>query len=109
MIDYVDMAKQQAVDCGVQRLVADVNSSLKKVRCKLPDTHEQLIVDMSTGKPRPLLPGAWTRKIFDINHELGHVGSSAMRRMICDRFAGIHLPLDDSGSVHALAGSHSPE
>ena len=86
VIDYVDMAKQQAIDIGVQRLIADANSSLKIVRCKLPDTHEQLIVDMSTGKPRPLLPGAWTRKIFDINHELAHVGARAMRRMICDRF-----------------------
>ena len=86
VIDYVDMAKQQAIDIGVQRLIADANSSLKIVRCKLPDTHEQLIVDMSTGKPRPLLPGAWTRKIFDINHELAHVGARAMRHMICDRF-----------------------
>ena len=83
MIYYVDMVKQQAIDWGVQQLIADVNSSLKKLRFKLPDTHEQLIVDMSTGKPRPLLPGAWTRKIFDINHELAHAGSSAMRRMIC--------------------------
>ena len=65
---------------------ADANSSLKIVRCKLPDTHEQLIVDMYTGKPRPLLPGAWTHKIFDITHELAHVGVRAMRRMICDRF-----------------------
>ena len=86
VIDYVDMAKQQAVDWGVERLIADTNSSLKIVRCKLPDTNEQLIVDMSTGKPRPLLPGAWTRKIFDINHELAHVGARAMRRMLCDRF-----------------------
>ena len=41
---------------------------------------------MSTGKPRPLLPGTWTRKIFDINHGLVHVGARAMSRMICDRF-----------------------
>ena len=41
---------------------------------------------MSIGKPQPLLPSAWTRKIFDINHELAHVGARAMRRMICDRF-----------------------
>ena len=86
VIDYVDMAKQQAVDIGVQQLIADANSSLKIVRCKLPDTHEHLIVDMSTGKRRPLLPGAWTRKIFDINHELAYVGARAIRRMICDSF-----------------------
>ena len=41
---------------------------------------------MSTGKPRSLLPVTWTRKIFDINHELAHVGARAMRRMIYDRF-----------------------
>ena len=58
VIDYVDMAKQQTVDCGVQRLIADTYSSLKIVWCKLPDTHEQLIVDVSTGQTRPLLPGA---------------------------------------------------
>ena len=104
MIDYVDMAKQQAVDWGVQRLVADVNSSLKKVRCKLPDTHEQLIVDMSTGKPRPLLPGAWTRKIFDINHELAV--SNAMSRMICDRFVWFGMARDIIlGLVHVWPSS----
>ena len=85
-IEYVDMAKQQAVDWGVQRLIADTNSSLKIVRCKLPDTHEQLIVDMSTGKHLSSLPGAWTRTIFDINHELAIVGAIAMCPMICDRF-----------------------
>ena len=94
VIDYVDMAKQQAVDIGVQRLIVDANSSLKIVRCKLPDTHEQLIVDMSSGKPRPLLPGAWTRKIFDINHELAHVGTIPMRRMICDRFVWFGMARD---------------
>ena len=31
VIDYVDMAKQQAVDNGVQRLIDDANSSLKIV------------------------------------------------------------------------------
>ena len=149
------MAKQQTVDIGVQRLIADANSSLKIVWCKSHDTHEQLIVGMSTRKSRSLLPGAWTRKIFDINHELAHVGARDMRRITCDRFvwsgmarviilwartcvacqrakvsqhvvaplmllpmpakrsiagiAGIHFLLDDSGSVHGLTGSHSPE
>ena len=41
VIDYIDMAKQQAVDIGVQRLIADANSSSKIVRCKLPDMHSR--------------------------------------------------------------------
>ena len=83
-IDYVTMAKQQAVDMAVQRLLAE--SDLQIARCQLPDTEERLLVDMSTGKPRPLLPAAWTRKVFDIHHDLAHAGARAMRRLICDRF-----------------------
>ena len=84
VIDYVTMAKQQAVDMAVQRLLAE--SDLQIARCQLPDTEERLLVDMSTGKPRPLLPAAWTRKVFDIHHDLAHAGARAMRRLICDRF-----------------------
>ena len=54
VIDYAAMARQQATDTGVQSLVAE--SNLQIVRCELPGVDEQLIVDMSTGKPRPLLP-----------------------------------------------------
>ena len=78
------MARQQATDTGVQRLVAE--SNLQIARCELPGVDEQLIVDMSTGKPRPLLPTSWKRRIFDINHDLAHSGARAMCRQICDRF-----------------------
>ena len=84
VIDYTAMARQESSDAGVQRLVTE--SSLQIVRCQLQDTREQLIVDMSTGKPHPLLPATWTRKIFDINHDLAHAGARAMRCQICDRF-----------------------
>ena len=84
VIDYAAMARQQATDTGVQRLVAELN--LQIARCELPGVDEQLIVDMSTGKPRPLLPASWTCRIYDINHNLAHAGARAMRRQICDRF-----------------------
>ena len=84
VIDYTAMTRQQSLDVGVQRLVTE--SSLQIVRCQLPDTREQLIADMSIGKPRSLLPATWTRKIFDINEDLAHAGARAMRRQICDRF-----------------------
>ena len=41
---------------------------------------------MFIGKARPLLPDSWTRRIFDINHELAHAGAKSMCRQICDRF-----------------------
>ena len=94
VIDYAEMARQQAIDTDVQRLIADSDSASQLVRCKLPDTHAQLVVDMSTGKPYPLLPVAWTRKVFDINHGLAHAGARAMKRMICDRFVWMGMARD---------------
>ena len=75
VIDYTAMTRQQSLDVGVQRLVTE--SSLQIVRYQSPDTREQLIADMSTGK---------TRKIFYINQDLAHAGARAKRRQICDRF-----------------------
>ena len=46
VIYYAAMARQQATDTGVQRLVAE--SNLQIARCDLPGVDEQLIVDMST-------------------------------------------------------------
>ena len=61
-------------------------NTLKQPTCALPDTNERLLVDMSTGRPRPLVPAGLTRTIFDANHKLSHAGARAMRRLICDRF-----------------------
>ena len=79
-----EMAKQQADDKAIQRLVS--RSSLQTVRCQLPGTQAQLLVDTSTGKPRPLLKVAWTRAVFDIFHNLAQAGGRAMCRMLCGRF-----------------------
>ena len=86
VIDYAAMAVQQGADAGIQRVVSDPNCSLQLTRCALPDTNERLLVDMSTGRPRPLVPAVLTRTIFDANHKLYHAGARAMRRLICDRF-----------------------
>ena len=98
VIDYAAMARQQATDTGVQRLAAE--SNLQIARCELPGVDEQLIVDMSTGKTRPLLPASWTRRMYDINHNLAHAGARAMCRQICDRFVWLRI-----GHVHARRAS----
>ena len=88
VINYAAMAVQQGADAGIQRVVSDPNCSLPLTtkKCALPDTNERLLVDMSTGRPRPLVPAGLTRTIFDANHKLSHAGARAMRRLICDRF-----------------------
>ena len=59
-INYAAMAAQQSADAGIQRVVSDPNCSLQLTRCALPDTDERLLVDMSTGRPRPLVPAVLT-------------------------------------------------
>ena len=86
VINYAAMAAQQGADAAIQRVVSDPNCSLQLTRCALPDTDERLLVDMSTGRPRPLVPAVLTRTVFDANHKLSHAGARAMRRLLCDRF-----------------------
>ena len=83
------MAAQQGADAAIQRVVSDPNCSLQLTRCALPDTDERLLVDMSTGRPRPLVPAVLTRTIFDANHKLSDAGARAMRRLICDSVTGL--------------------
>ena len=86
IIDYVAMAVQQKTDCSIKRIISDPESALHVIRYQLPDSNECLLVDVSTGKPRPLVPAVLARTIFDLNHELSHAGVKAMRRLICERF-----------------------
>ena len=71
VINHAAMAVQQDADAGIQRVVSDPNCSLQLARCALPDTTERVLVDMPTGRPRPLVPAMLTRTIlFDPNHKL---------------------------------------
>ena len=93
-VDYVAMAKQQATDIGAQRLVSEPTYALQLVHCALANTDECLLVDVSTGKPRPLVPAAWTWVIFNTNLELAHAGDRAMHRLICDRSGWHGMTMD---------------
>ena len=68
VINYAEMAVQQGADAGIQRIVSDPNCALQLTRCALCDTNERLLVAMSTGRPRPLVPAVLTMTIFDDNH-----------------------------------------
>ena len=94
IIDYVAMAVQQKTDCSIKRIISDPESALHVIRYQLPDSNECLLVDVSTGKPRPLVPAVLARTIFDLNHELSHAGVKAMRRLICERFVWSGMSMD---------------
>ena len=82
-IDYHRLAEDQASSeeieaykSAVTGLVCDyVNFKGTPVLC-----------DISTGKPRPLVPKEWTRNVFDAVHGLSHGGARPTQRAVGARF-----------------------
>ena len=42
--------------------------------------------DVSTGRPRPIVPNAWRRHIFETIHGLSHPGIQATQKLLCTKF-----------------------
>ena len=45
-----------------------------------------VLCDISTGKPRPVVPKCWRRKIFDCMHALAHQGARTTKRLVSTKF-----------------------
>ena len=52
----------------------------------VPFEDTTLLCDVSLGKPRPVIPREWTRKVFATEHSLSHSGPRPTQRAIADRF-----------------------
>ena len=83
-LDLRQMARDQPVDPDFQRIRSDAASSLSWKSVDLGGT--SIMVDISTGKPRPFVPFAWRRKVFDLLHGLGHPGVERTRQTIAEKF-----------------------
>ena len=49
-------------------------------------TGATLLCDVSTGRPRPIVPNAWRRHIFETIHGLSHPGIRATQKLISTKF-----------------------
>ncbi len=76
------MAAAQS-DCTVTTELA-TNSALtvEKVVCG----GAEVMVDWSTGMPRPLVPPSLQQRVFKMIHELAHPGVRATQRLVAGRF-----------------------
>ena len=83
-IDLEEMARDQPMDPDYLRLVGDARSSihLKSVRLG----RNRLIVDVSNGPARPLVPLSWRKRVFDVIHGLGHPGIQRTRQAVAAKF-----------------------
>lgn len=49
-------------------------------------TNTKLLCDISTGRPRPVVPTTWRRRVFDAIHNLSHPSIRATHTLIASKF-----------------------
>jgi len=83
-VDHKALAEAQEQDEELKTLPPD--SPLVLEHYTVPGTHIQLKCDRSAGRPRPFVPTALRRQIFDQLHGLSHPGVRTTIKMVTDRF-----------------------
>lgn len=78
-----DIAAQQINDSELQNRCP---SSLKLCKFPLPTGTGDIMCDNSTGKPRPWVPAALRRSVFDHFHSLSHPSIRSTAKLIAERF-----------------------
>lgn len=84
-INLEALAASQEQDDELQHLLTS-DTALHLRRMTIPDSHTELYCDTSTGQPRPFVPSAHRRQIFDALHSLSHPGTRATARLVASRF-----------------------
>ena len=83
-IDYAMMATDQAEDPEVQSY-RTTPSSLVLQDIPFGAQGTTLLCDLSAGRPRPVVPVAWRRRVFDLFHGLSHPSIRATRSLIASK------------------------
>ena len=79
------MAAAQQADAEMAAYrTAITGMQLEDIACGPGDT--TLLCDVSRGQPRPVVPDAWRRTVFDAFQGLSHPGIRSTKRLITDRF-----------------------
>ena len=84
-LDYQAMASAQADDPDVQAYRMAI-TSLRFKDVPFANGTSTLLCDVSTGVPRPVVPEAWRRLVFDTVHSLSHLGARTTKRLVSQKF-----------------------
>ena len=85
IIDYSVLANAQKEDTATQDLLNAPGALILEYhspRC----SEVPLLCDFSRGEPRPVIPAAFQRLIFNAVHNISHPGARSTAKMISDRF-----------------------
>jgi len=84
-IDYEELAKCQQSDAGVQAYRTAI-TGLRLKDIPLAGSPHTILCDVSTVRPRPIVPSSWQRAVFEAVHNLSHPGVRATRALIARKF-----------------------
>ena len=79
------MARAQSASLDVQAYKTAV-TSLEIIHTKVSDQGPELLCDISTGSPRPIVPHDFRRSVFNTVHSLAHSGVKATVKLISEKF-----------------------
>ncbi|XP_010783119.1 uncharacterized protein, partial [Notothenia coriiceps] len=99
-LDYLRMGADQASDHGVQTLKASV-TGLRLEEVMVGDSGAKLWCDVSTGQPRPLVPAAWRRPVFEAVHNLSHPGRKPSVKLFSQKIVWQGLKKDVKSWVNS--------
>ena len=80
------MARVQAVSIDVQAYKTAF-TCLEITNKRLNEQGPELVCDVSTGRPRPIIPPDFRRTVLDVVHNLSHPRVKATVKLISDKFA----------------------
>ncbi|KAK3703111.1 hypothetical protein RRG08_002969 [Elysia crispata] len=80
-IYYIAMARAQAASIDVQAYKTAF-TCLEIINTRLNERGPELVCDVSTGRPRPIVPPDFRRTVFDVFHNLSHPGVKATVKMV---------------------------
>ena len=103
-LDYQAMASAQADDPDVQAYRMAI-TSLRFKDVPFANGTSTLLCDVSTGVPRPVVPEAWRRLVFDTVHSLSHPGARTTKRLVSRKFVWHGLGKQIGQVVHPLSTS----
>ena len=86
-VDYDTMAECQEKDSSVQAY-RTTTSGLQLVDVPFGPSGKTILCDISTGRPRPIVPVEWRRQVFDLVHGLSHPSIRSSRALIATNLCG---------------------
>lgn len=84
-IDYEEIATVQEEDPETAAYRTAI-TSLRWKDANFGDRDRTILCDVSTGRPRPLIPKLFRRKIFDIVHGLSHLSRRSTAYLMKEKF-----------------------